>query len=327
MRIFTGRDIYINSLRFSSDGRFLASDGYLPILRHWFVSVWDLHGEASPKHATEGQFNRGDGFTPNNRKLLLSQSNRRIALSLATGKVVLDARRLNTCETSLDRRWTVYHEWESWADVDRFRAVCRVGRRRVVRWTRTFPSTPAPTGDAFDGQDASFDRLGFAVNGTRILALFKRYFNSEVEEAVRRVRNGLPLQQEIVRVLDTQTGQDVAEWRGEPSTLTGPNAEVLYLRGSMFQVLDTLKPDLPAITRTNSSGEEFTAAAFSPVGRVLATTSNDATVTMWDTATWEPVRQYAWEIGRLRAVAFAPDGLTCAAGSDTGKVVLFDVDG
>lgn len=32
-------------------------------------------------------------------------------------------------------------------------------------------------------------------------------------------------------------------------------------------------------------------------------------------------------IGRLRAVAFAPDGLTCAAGSDTGKVVLFDVDG
>ena len=81
------------------------------------------------------------------------------------------------------------------------------------------------------------------------------------------------------------------------------------------------------ITRTNSSRKHFTAAAFSPDGKLLATTSNDTTVTMWDTATWQPVRQYAWEIGKLRAVAFAPDGLTCAAGSDTGKVVLFDVDG
>lgn len=88
-----------------------------------------------------------------------------------------------------------------------------------------------------------------------------------------------------------------------------------------------LKPDQPVIICTTSSREDVTAAAFSPYGKMLATTSNDTTVTMWDTATWEPIRQYGWEIGRLRAVAFAPDGLTCAAGSDTGKVVLFDVDG
>jgi hypothetical protein len=28
----------------------------------------------------------------------------------------------------------------------------------------------------------------------------------------------------------------------------------------------------------------------------------------------------------LYSVAFAPDGLTCAAGSENGKVILWDVD-
>ncbi len=326
MRILTGRDIYIHSLRFSSDGRFLASDGYTPIVRYWFVNVWQVSGEASPKHSVEGQLNHGDDFTPDNRKLRLTQSNRRIALSLATGKVVLAAPRLDTGETSPNRQWTVSHENVLLADVHRLRAVCRVGRRRVERWTREFPRTPAPTGDIWDGREEYFSRLGFVADGTRILVVFMRYGNFPIEEAVQRVRGGRPIEQEIVRVLNTETGQDVAECRGERSTLTGPNGELLYLRGPSFRILDTSRLDQPAITRTNSSGEEYTAAAFSPDGKLFATTSNDATVTMWDTATWEPIRQFGWEIGRLRAVAFAPDGLTCAAGSDTGKVVLFDVD-
>jgi hypothetical protein len=326
MRILTGRDIYTNSLRFSSDGRFLASDGYTPIVRYWFVSVWQVSGEANPRHSTEGQFNRGDGFTSDNRKLQFTQRNRRIALSLVTGKVVLAAPCLDTSETSPNRQWTVSHENEILAGVHRLRAVRLVGRRRVERWTREFPRTPAPTGDALDGREENFVRFGFVVNGTRILVVFRRYGNYSIEEAVQRVRDGRPIEQEIVRVFDTETGQDVVECRGERSTQTGPNGELLYLRGSAFRVLDPLKHDQPAITRTNSSRDAFNAVSFSPDGKLLATTSNDTTVTMWDTATWEPIRQYGWEIGRLRAVAFAPDGLTCAAGSDMGKVVLFDVD-
>ena len=34
-----------------------------------------------------------------------------------------------------------------------------------------------------------------------------------------------------------------------------------------------------------------------------------------------------WKIGKLRCVAVAPDGLRMAAGSDRGKVVIWDVDG
>jgi WD40 repeat protein len=300
------------------------------------VNVWHVHGEGSPKHTTEGKFKFGDGFTPDNRKLQFSQSHRRIALSLASGKVTVNVERREACETSPDQRWTVYHEWDVLADVYRLRAVSRVGRRWVERWTREFPRIPPPNGDAFDGNETSFKRLDFAVNGTRILVVFRRSDRNALDEASRgrwpaddrRRSDGTYIfDQGVVRVLDTETGQDVAEWRGEPPTLIGPNGELLYLRGPSVQILDTSKLDQPAITCTNSSRQDVTAAAFSPNGKLLATTSNDTTVTMWDTATWQPIRQYGWEIGRLRAVAFAPDGLTCAAGSDTGKVVLFDVDG
>jgi WD40 repeat protein len=137
-----------------------------------------------------------------------------------------------------------------------------------------------------------------------------------------------------VQVIDTAGGGLVGSWRGEVPDFVYLAAisqrNQIALLGddySSFHVIDTTRPDSELVTKANASRKHFTAAAFSPDGKLLATTSNDTTVTMWDTATWQPIRQYAWEIGKLRAVAFAPDGLTCAAGSDTGKVVLFDVDG
>ena len=35
---------------------------------------------------------------------------------------------------------------------------------------------------------------------------------------------------------------------------------------------------------------------------------------------------YDWKIGNLRSVAVAPDGSRMAAGSDTGKVVVWDAE-
>jgi hypothetical protein len=35
---------------------------------------------------------------------------------------------------------------------------------------------------------------------------------------------------------------------------------------------------------------------------------------------------YSWAVGRLRSVCFSPDGMRAAVGSDTHKVVVFDVD-
>jgi WD40 repeat protein len=176
------------------------------------------------------------------------------------------------------------------------------------RWTRDIPY-PAVRED----WSTNLRSVGFVVNGSRLLLDFTHH-------------SGFLPAGVTFKVIDSASGEDVVEWHGEYPSVIGPCAQLVFLVGSSLRVIDTARLEQPAVVRVNTSRKHFTAAAFSPDGKLLSTTSNDTTVTLWDTATWQPIRQYGWEIGRLRAVAFAPDGLTCAAGSDTGKVVLFDVD-
>jgi hypothetical protein len=70
----------------------------------------------------------------------------------------------------------------------------------------------------------------------------------------------------------------------------------------------------------------FTGLAFHPSGRHLAVTSNDATVKLYDNTSWAVAAAYTWDVGRMRCVAFSPDGTLAAAGSDTGRVVVWDCD-
>jgi WD40 repeat protein len=76
----------------------------------------------------------------------------------------------------------------------------------------------------------------------------------------------------------------------------------------------------------NDGRKHFTGIAFHPSGKYLAATNNDATVKLYDTATWEVACAFTWDIGRMRSVAFSPDGALAAAGGDRGKVVVWDVD-
>src|SRR5262249_39753174 len=82
----------------------------------------------------------------------------------------------------------------------------------------------------------------------------------------------------------------------------------------------------PRQTIPNTANRHFTGIAFHPSGRYLAATSNDETVKLYDTTTWELARTFTWKIGRMRSIAFSPDGTLAAAGGDKGKVVVWDVD-
>jgi WD40 repeat protein len=76
----------------------------------------------------------------------------------------------------------------------------------------------------------------------------------------------------------------------------------------------------------NDSRKHFTAMAYHPVGRHLYATSNDTTVHVFDTATWQRATRFTWKIGKLKAVAVSPDGALAAAGGDRGEIVIWDVD-
>ena len=63
----------------------------------------------------------------------------------------------------------------------------------------------------------------------------------------------------------------------------------------------------PGLIR-NDSRKDFTATAFHPSGRHLYVASNDATVHVFETATWECIGRFTWQIGKLKALAVMPVG-------------------
>jgi WD40 repeat protein len=75
----------------------------------------------------------------------------------------------------------------------------------------------------------------------------------------------------------------------------------------------------------NESKKAFTGIAFHPSGKYLAATSNDETITIYDTTTWAVAFKYNWGIGRLRSIAFSADGMLGAVGGDKGKLFIWDV--
>lgn len=60
--------------------------------------------------------------------------------------------------------------------------------------------------------------------------------------------------------------------------------------------------------------------------RRLLVVGGGTTVRMWDAKTWAQLSNYNWDIGEVSAVAFSPDGQTCAAGGEKGRVVVWDVE-
>jgi hypothetical protein len=55
------------------------------------------------------------------------------------------------------------------------------------------------------------------------------------------------------------------------------------------------------------------------------TAGEDRLVKTWDAGSGKELAAFAWGVGRLRAVACAPDGLTAAAAGE-GRVVVWDLD-
>jgi WD40 repeat protein len=66
--------------------------------------------------------------------------------------------------------------------------------------------------------------------------------------------------------------------------------------------------------------------AFAPDNVTLVTGCLDSTVRLWSTRTGAEKGRYDWQLGRVMAVAVAPDGMTAAAAGESGDVIIWDVD-
>jgi len=59
---------------------------------------------------------------------------------------------------------------------------------------------------------------------------------------------------------------------------------------------------------------------------LLACSRNNGTVCFWNVEKRELVRILDWKLGKLVSVAFSPDGCIGAAGTEDGKVIVWDMD-
>lgn len=105
-----------------------------------------------------------------------------------------------------------------------------------------------------------------------------------------------------------------------------PDGSVLAgIFGPVLQAFDVASREQVASIKPGT--KHFKGLVFTPDGGQLATVSNDKIVRVYDTATWAEVTGYEWKVGKLGCVAIASDGLRMAAGSDSGTIVVWDVDG
>ena len=80
-----------------------------------------------------------------------------------------------------------------------------------------------------------------------------------------------------------------------------------------------------AIALLTGNTDNVISVAFSPDGKILATSSKDSTVRVWDAVIGELKRELTGQKGRVDSVAFSPDGKTLLSASYARSIYLWDV--
>ncbi len=122
-------------------------------------------------------------------------------------------------------------------------------------------------------------------------------------------------------VVRTITGETANGWR--PVVGPGGGSAAVVRGGGRVSALDldtgATRFDV-RVCRT-----DVNRLAYHPAGRLLAAVANDGKVYFLDAATGQTLRAFDWQIGKLRSVAFSPDGCVCAAGG-VKALAVWDVD-
>jgi WD40 repeat protein len=305
MLVLQGYRARVEQVLFSPDG------GAVLAVAHGWVQVWRLPAGGKPETLTDDAHVRHAAFTPDGSKLLAAGLNL-VARDWAGG------------QATTARLWPGVYAPLFALTPDGTRAVVVQNNphRGSPAWLACLPVDNLDLAAAFwsrdlprrcsvrplflpDGDEFVVSELGEQVAGTPVPF---RY-------VVRSARTG-----EVVRSVEApDVRTDLFAASPDRRLLAGIN-------GSRVLVLAADDLAKPVAVLKNDSRKEFTDAAFHPNGKLLATAGNDKTVKFWDTATWQAAKTFTWAAGRMRSIAFSPDGALAAAGTDTGKVVVWDVD-
>lgn len=287
------------AVAFAPDGRHLATG-----CANEPVRLWHLDGPTEAKQFPGNEFDPVLAFSPDGR--FLARGGYRFTLfDMKTGwGVVNPGRRYEAVAFAPDGKEVAVS-------------------RPLTRWA--LPSgkeLPGGWGDwrgRYSGGDMEYatGALAYSPDGTTIATAFF---------ARAKKRESRP-----ILLWDRETGEErgrlLADFsRGDPSYLTySPDGAVIAgVYGARVGVLDAVTGATVAVLKAGA--KHFKGIAFTPDGARLIAVNHDAVARVYSTATWAEATGYEWAVGRLTAVAVAPDGLRAACGSDRGRVVVWDLE-
>jgi WD40 repeat protein len=170
-----------------------------------------------------------------------------------------------------------------------------------------------------------FERLAFSPNGEYIAGI-----NSESFELRFAHSGGLNRREEPSRegrYLPARLRRGMQQEEPPRSAfLTFPrhSETVVFGWDTELRVMETRAGTV--VKRVPAPGAAFADAAFLGSGRQLATVDGTGVMRVWSADSWEVVRGYDWGAGGLTCVTATADGLAGVCGTDTGRLVVFDVD-
>jgi hypothetical protein len=176
-------------------------------------------------------------------------------------------------------------------------------RVKLNRWS-------LPTWRPLTGFDfwSPFQRLAFSPNGEFLAGINRVSF--ELRIAVTGGLNG------------RQQPRDATS----TAFLTFPRHGDIVVFGwdKEFRVMETRAGNV--LMSIASPGKPFVDAAFTGSGRHLSTVDGTDVMRVWSADSWEVIRGYDWRAGGLTCIAAATDGLTGVCGTNSGRLIAFDVD-
>jgi WD40 repeat protein len=289
MRVIDAFDTPVQTVTVSPDGRFLAAT------TNFRVRVWDW--VTSEKVSELGVIDPGRQLFSTDSRWLIdithTKLSRRNLLSEPAGRIT-----------------------HIGAEFSGAVAVSPDGKTLIA--TRTGPQQQAPL-ERFSLPDwqprsgfdywSPFERLAFSPNGEYIAGI-----NRESFELRYAASGGL-------------NDRQLARGWGHSVYLTFPrhSEAVVYGWDAEFHAMDTRNGNVMKRVRA-AKDQLFLDAAFLGSGQQLATVDGSSMMQVWSANSWEVSRGYDWDAGGLTCIAVTADGLAGVCGTDTGKLVVFDVD-
>lgn len=169
----------------------------------------------------------------------------------------------------------------------------------------------------------SFQAVAAFPDGERVLVLVLRFIRSNIYYprilAQRDLATGKVL---CERELPDKQGPLGVRTR---LNITPDNLTVIGMRGRSVYAWPTDPANTKTI-KTTVAKKDVMDVAMHPSGKWILVASSSTEVSVWDTTTWKCVKNYDWGIGLAHSVAISPDGALAAAGTEEGRVAVWDWD-